>query len=229
LSKESSVDHTLYFSIVSIKVLTRLECLAFAKFDSSPPRTSQPEFIPSSQSYSYNRVDPFQHSAYSEEPVSPTYDTPQRYLHPSDIVYYREEPRLSTDMDDGSATLTPTTPINTRPKSPYAPPLLRRVPLSSPVLRTSYLSSGSSTPSQYFHEARPAPHPSSDYQQRLPSYSSSYSDEPESFARRRTRSGPDSSSSSTNDSIASGGGWPARTVLGWADKLLTKADTLQRR
>jgi hypothetical protein len=155
---------------------------------------------------------------YQDEPVSPTYSSSHR--HPS---------YLSTDTDEsGAPTLTPPSPTGTPHLSAptYVPPL-RRTPLSSPILRTHYLSS---TPSQeYFHEARLAA-PSSSY--RPPSYATEDSFDLDSAAahsvlHRRSRSGPDVSPSSSSQQSTSetGGSWPTRTMLGWADRLLTRADS----
>lgn len=158
---------------------------------------------------------------YRDEPTSPTYSTGHRY-----------SSYLSTDMDEsGPPTLTPPSPRgNMHLSAPEYVPPLRRTPLSSPILRTHYTQSGASTPSQYtFHEARLAPSSHDSYHP--PSYATGYSDsfdvDPAAVVNhRRSRSGPDASPMSSSSSSSEGSGsWPTRTMLGWADKLLTRADS----
>ncbi|GAA5975702.1 hypothetical protein JCM5350_002699 [Sporobolomyces pararoseus] len=203
--------------------------IALARTDPAPTsQAPQPDFAHSSNKvHPYTRLDSFDEPAiYRDEPVSPTYSsTSNRYLSP--------------DMDSsGAPTLTPPSPTGGSTlhlSTPHYVPLLRRTPLSSPILRTNYLSaqsSGTSTPSpHYFHEARLAAQDSS---HRPPSYSHEYSDtsfelDSTPVNHRRSRSGPDTSSSlsSEREGVVGSSSWPTRTMLGWADKLLTRADSLQ--
>ncbi|GAA5962772.1 hypothetical protein JCM3765_001511 [Sporobolomyces pararoseus] len=202
--------------------------IALARTDSPPTsQAPQPDFPrPSNKVYPYTRLDTFdQSSMYRDEPVSPTYSSSShRYL--------------STDMDtSGAPTLTPPSPTGGSTlhlSAPHYIPPLRRTPLSSPILRTNYLSaqsSGTSTPSsQYFHEARLAPQ---DPSYHPTSYSHEYSDtsfelDSNPVNHRRSRSGPDTSSSTSSERDGvPGSSWPTRTMLGWADRLLTRADSLQ--
>ncbi|GAA6064614.1 hypothetical protein JCM10212_006568 [Sporobolomyces blumeae] len=213
--------------------------IAFVKTESAPSRPvhsirplPNDHASPSTKSYPYSRFDDFdQSTGGSMEPTSPSFSTPQRYLHPAE-AYYRDDPRstiLTHDLDDGSATLTTSTPVETRPGSPHYPPL-RRVPLSSPNMRTTYLGSGSMgpPPSSYYHHYADSSH--------LPSYSSAHDypssvemDSPtasSSTTHRRSRSGPDNISSATASSSldSNSSAWPTRTVLGWADKLMMRTE-----